>query len=76
MTTPYLTRDELAALCDCAPTSYATMCKRLSSMGWPHQPRPGLPPLVLRAVHDEILRGAKPAAVARRRPNFNALKAA
>lgn len=72
----YLSREELAELCGCAPTSYAAMVRRLQRMRWPHQARKGAPPLVLRAVHDEILRGAKPAAVQRRRPNFDALKIA
>lgn len=70
----YLSRDELAELCGCAPTSYAAMCRRLARMGWPHQARPGAPPLVLRSVHDAILTGAKPATTARRRPNFDALR--
>lgn len=70
----YLTREELAQACECAATSYRTMERRLTAMGWPHQPRPGACPLVLRSVHDAILAGQQPAAAARARPNFAALE--
>ncbi len=55
----YLNREELAELLDCAPQSYTTMVRRLRSMGWPHQPRDGAPPLVLRSIHDKILSGER-----------------
>ena len=55
----YLTREELAEALNCAPHSYATMVRRLRAMGWPHQPREGACPLVLRAVHDRILSGER-----------------
>lgn len=72
--TPYLTVAELAGVTGCAPQSYTAMCRRLKAMGWPHQPRNGQCPLVLRSVHDSILNGKAPAAVARtKRPNFEAL---
>ncbi len=69
----YLSRDELAALLGCSPHSYATMAKRLRKLGWPHQPRPGACPVVLRAVHDEILSGQRPTPARLVRPNFEAL---
>lgn len=60
--TQYLSRDEIATVVGVAPHCYTAMCRRLREMGWPHQPRPGLPPLVLRSVHDKILTGQRRAA--------------
>lgn len=70
---PYLTRDELAALLGCAPTSYATMVRRLLAAGIPHIPMPGACPRVSRQVHDAILRGERPSPARAARPNFEAL---
>ena len=69
----YLTRDELAQLLGCAPTSYATMARRLTALGIPHLVVPGQCPRVLRSVHDSILSGERPRPVQAVQPNFEAL---
>lgn len=53
----YLTRDELAELCGCAPQSYKTMAKRLRAMNMPFIELTGLCPRVMRSVHDERMAG-------------------
>lgn len=69
----YLTRDECAAICGTALTSYATMSKRLQRIGIPHVARPGMCPLVSRAVVEAMLSGEK-RAHAKTGPNFAALR--
>ena len=69
----YLTREELAALLGCAPTSYATMARRLRAAGIPHIVMPGACPRVARSVHDALLRGERVASASAARPNFEAL---
>ena len=64
MSSQYLTPAELSAVCGVSETSYKAMCRRLAEMGWPHSPRPGRCPLVLRSVHDKILTGQRRTAAA------------
>lgn len=55
----YLKREEIARICNCAPQSYTTMCRRLTAAGVPHIPRIKACPLVLRSVRDRLLTGEK-----------------
>jgi hypothetical protein len=72
----YLTREELGAWLDLAPTSYMAMHRALKRKSVPHDFERGRPPKVLRRVHDAILMGqpvTKPV-IRRAAPNFEALR--
>lgn len=64
MINQYLSRDELAALVECLPTSRACMRRWLQRNGWPFETDRNGFPKVLRAYYDQRLTGKSPAAPA------------
>lgn len=73
----YLTAPELAELLDCRPNQFALMARRLKAGGWPFEQVKGCCPKVLRAYHDQRMRGlTQVAAVAVNAPTFTPNRAA
>jgi hypothetical protein len=74
----YLTAADLADLIGCKPNQFARMRRWLVAGGWPFEQACGGCPRVLRAYHDERLRGqaqtVQAAALPANSPNFAALE--
>jgi len=69
----YLTRQQLADLIDCNPSSYKCMCRWLDRNGWPYAVSLTGMPKVSREYHDSRMGGAAPTAAAEVEPDFDAL---
>lgn len=73
----YLTAPELAELLSCQPNQFAVMARRLTAGGWPFEQVKGCCPKVLRAYHDQRMRGVvQVAPVAVNAPQFTPNRAA
>jgi hypothetical protein len=64
MLSAFLSRDELAELVGCEPTSRACMRRWLSKHGWPFEVDRNNFPKVLRSYYDARMTGSAPPAVA------------
>lgn len=73
----YLTALELAELLSCQPNQFALMARRLKAAGWPFDQVRRCCPKVLRAYHDQRMRGAiELPAAASNAPEFTPNRAA
>lgn len=70
----YLTRDELAELVGCQPTSKACMRRWLDRNGWPYQPNRAGFPVVSRRYHDDRLSGHRRDTKLTSEPDFSGFK--
>jgi hypothetical protein len=71
----YLTREQLAELIDCSPSSLRCMKRWLDHNGWPYVVGRSGFPKVARSYHDSRLGGAmREIVVETQEPNFGALK--